>query len=577
MTSIFASMSSLLPSMVPFGSFEGMATASPIASNCRCFPGDSCYPNSSEWNLFNQTLGGKLIASVPIAAVCHYGQFDTYNEEACATLQDNWFFPETHLSSSSSAMAWMFTNNTCNPFLPDTTACTLGNYVSYAVNATTANDVKEAVIFSNLFNIRLVIRGSGHDYNGKSTGAGALAVWTHHMTSLSLIESYTSSAYTGKAAVLGAGVSSIQAYRFSEANNGIIVAGNCPTVALAGGYSQGGGHGPLATKFGLAVDQVLEWQVVTGIGALVTASPTQNADLFWALSGGGGGTYGVVLSATVKFHPPIASTSSATLQFATPTTTEGVTAYWQSIKIFLESLPLMVDSGLQIVWTIGSGFFLVSPVTGLDVPQDTIDSLFAPTLSALTAADIPYAYASSVSTSFLTYYESAAFGANVSNANTGGRLLPRSVVQNDTDSFISVLQTIAENNYLMAGVTLDVNKTLVPGAPEISVNPYWRKTLMNAVYGTYLNYTDFEANFRSQNFITNTIGPALAALTPNGAAYLNEADFQQPDWQEAFYGANYDRLNSVKAKYDPLDRFYALGAVGSDRWSENTDGHLCKV
>ncbi|PQE24846.1 FAD linked oxidase N-terminal protein [Rutstroemia sp. NJR-2017a BVV2] len=575
MASILASMASFLPSMIPFGLYQGMATA-PIDLNCRNFPGDTSYPNEIEWNLFNETLGGKLVASVPIAAVCHSDSFEAYNADACASLQDNWFLPETHLSSSSSAMAWMFTNNSCNPFLP-ASSCTLGNYVSYAVNATTANDVREAVIFANLFNIRLVIRATGHDYNGKSTGAGALSVWTHYLKSISLDDSYESSAYTGRAVTIGAGVQSLEAYEFANANSGIIVAGNCPTVAIAGGYGQGGGHGPLATKYGLAVDQVLEWQVVTGVGALVTASPTQNSDLFWALSGGGGGTYGVVLSATVKFHPTVTSISSATLQFAPPTTSDGIASYWNSIKVFLQALPLMVDSGLQIVWTIGPGFFLVSPVTGLDVPQATIDSLFSKTLDTLTSADIPYSYASTVSTSFLTYYKSAAFGANVSNYNTGGRLIPRSVVQNSSDSFISVLQTVVDNGYLMAGVTLDVNKTVVPGAPEISINPYWRKTLMNAVYGKAINYTNFATNFQNQDFITNTITPALAALTPNGAAYLNEADFQQPNWQEVFYGANYDRLNSIKAKYDPLDRFYALGAVGSDRWTEKTDGRLCRV
>ncbi|PQE19415.1 FAD FMN-containing isoamyl alcohol oxidase protein [Rutstroemia sp. NJR-2017a BBW] len=540
-----------------------MATA-PVALNCRNFPGDTAFPDASEWNLFNETVGGKLVASVPIAAVCHNDSFEAYNSDACASLQDNWFLPETHLSSSSSAMAWMFTNNSCNPFLP-ASSCTLGNYVSYAVNATTANDVREAVIFANLFNIRLVIRATGHDYNGKSTGAGALSVWTHYLKSISLDDSYESSAYTGRAVTIGGGVQSLEAYEFADVNNGIIVAGNCPTVAIAGGYGQGGGHGPLATKF------------VTGVGALVTASPTHNSDLFWALSGGGGGTYGVVVSATVKFHPAVTSISSATLQFAPPTSSDGITSYWNSIKVFLQDLPLMVDTGLQIVWTIGPGFFLVSPVTGLDVPQPTIDSLFSKTLDTLTSAEIPYSYASTVSTSFLTYYKSASFGANVSNYNTGGRLIPRSVVQNSGDSFISVLQTVVDNGYLMAGVTLDVNKTVVPGAPEISLNPYWRKTLMNAVYGKAINYTDFAANFQNQDFITNTITPALAALTPNGAAYLNEADFQQPNWQEVFYGANYDRLHSIKAKYDPLDRFYALGAVGSDRWTERTDGRLCRV
>ncbi|KAF7886958.1 uncharacterized protein EAF02_003605 [Botrytis sinoallii] len=232
MTSIFSSMLALLPSMVPFASYEAMPTPI-IPSTCRCFPGDKCYQRLGQ---FQSKIGGKLIAPVPIAAVCHNDQFATYNAIVCATLKENWFLPETHLSSSSccSAMAWMFADNACNPFLSNTTLCALGNYVSYTVNATTADDVKEAVKFANLFNVRPVIRATGYDYNGKSTGAGALAVWTYHLTSISLTDSYESAAYTGKAAVVGSGVSSQQAYEFADANNGIIITVNYPTVAPAG-------------------------------------------------------------------------------------------------------------------------------------------------------------------------------------------------------------------------------------------------------------------------------------------------------------------------------------------------------
>ncbi|APA14566.1 hypothetical protein sscle_13g093360 [Sclerotinia sclerotiorum 1980 UF-70] len=168
---------------------------------------------------------------------------------------------------------------------------------------------------------------------------------------------------------------------------------------------------------------------------------------FW----GRRGTYGVVLSATVKFHPAVTWVSSATLQFASPTTSDGIASYWSSIKVFLQALPLMVDSGLQIVWTIAPRFFLVSPVTGLDVPQATIDILFSKTLATLEAAEIPYKYASTVSTSFLTYYESAVFGANVSNYNIGGRLIPRSVMQNSSDSFFSVFKQLLKTGILWPG------------------------------------------------------------------------------------------------------------------------------
>ena len=74
----------------------------------------------------------------------------------------------------------------------------------------------------------------------------------------------------------------------------VVVTGECPTVGLAGGYTQGGGHSALSTQFGLGADQTLEFEVVTAAGKVVTASRSENSDLFWALSGGGAGNYGVV-------------------------------------------------------------------------------------------------------------------------------------------------------------------------------------------------------------------------------------------------------------------------------------------
>lgn len=77
--------------------------------------------------------------------------------------------------------------------------------------------------------------------------------------------------------------------------------------------------------------------------------------------------------------------------------------------------------------------------------------------------------------------------------------------------------------------------------------------------------------------MTNDLVARLAALTPGGGAYLNEADFRQPDFQEVFYGGNYGALETVKNKYDPHDLFYATTAVGSEKWISHPDGRLCHV
>ncbi|KAI1806734.1 hypothetical protein F4811DRAFT_508990, partial [Daldinia bambusicola] len=266
--------------------------------HCRCFPGDHCWPSLDEWADFNKTVGGKLISTVPVASPCH-DDFPGvgYDSDKCAQIRANWEIPELHMETAHSPMSAFFANLSCDPFTPRDAHCIVGAYVPYAVNASDASDYRKTIAFAKEHNIRLVIRNTGHDYMGKSTGAGALAIWTHHIKERSIID-YVSAGYTGKAMKLGAGVSSSEAIDTAKAEGLVVVAGDLPSVGIAGGYTQGGGTSPLGTKFGLAADQVLEWEVVTGNGELLTATPTENQDLYWALSGGGGGTYGVVLSMT---------------------------------------------------------------------------------------------------------------------------------------------------------------------------------------------------------------------------------------------------------------------------------------
>lgn len=64
-------------------------------SDCKCFPGDDCWPTVEEWNDFNSTIDGKLIATVPLAAACHDSEWASYNNETCTKVQDSWLDPET--------------------------------------------------------------------------------------------------------------------------------------------------------------------------------------------------------------------------------------------------------------------------------------------------------------------------------------------------------------------------------------------------------------------------------------------------------------------------------------------------
>ncbi|KAI1395670.1 FAD binding domain protein [Hypoxylon fuscum] len=541
-------------------------------SRCRCFPGDACWPNEETWGDFNVTLDGRLVGTVPIASVCHYSMFMPYDAEACARLQLDWTNPNIHSDSSSSVMAPFFANMSCDPFTAPEAQCVIGTYVQYAVNASSAKDVQLALAFAQKNNIRLVIRNTGHDYLGKSTGAGGLAIWTHHLKDIA-IRDYVSDAYTGKALTVGAGVQVREALAAAHTEGLVVVGGDSSSVGLAGGYSQGGGHGPLASMFGLGADQVLEWEVITATGEHLTASGSNNTDLYWALSGGGGGTYGAVLSATVKAHPDV-QVAVANLTFASPDTTSK--AYYDTLKVFLGGLPNIVDNSAVCIWLLTVDAFTIQSLTAPSLTSRELQLQLQPILDTLDQGGISYEYSIKEFPTFLDSFHSMSVDPPAVGGNIGGRLIPRSLLssENSISSLTDALQFIVSQGAVISGLSVNVSRA--PAIPN-SVNPAWRAAAFSAVIGTYWNETSFEANIKDQELIRNVLIPKLADLSPHGGAYLNEADFGQPDWQYVFYGDNYDRLLAIKEKYDPYDLFYGLTAVGSEVWRSQPDGRLCNA
>ncbi|EAW15348.1 FAD-binding oxidoreductase [Aspergillus clavatus NRRL 1] len=541
-------------------------------SSCRCFPTDPCWPSPSEWSAFNSSLGGKLIATVPLGSVCHRdGPFAAYDASACSQLQDVWPLPSVHYSTPSSPMAAWFANFSCDPFLGPDSTCTVGSLVQYAVNVTDPEDVRQTLQFTRTHNIRLVIRNTGHDYLGKSTGAGAVALWMHHLKHTAYRPQYASPTYTGPALQLGAGVQGFEAMKAAHAQGKVLVTGNCPSVGVVGGYAQGGGHGQLASKFGLAADQVLEWEVMTAAGDVVTASPTLNSDLYWALSGGGGGTYAVVLSATVKVYPDL-RTSTARLAFSGKRGSSQ--HFWEVVHTFMISLLPLLDAGAAAIWLISDSTFSLAPVT---LPGGSLSQLqagLAPTLQLLQRYNLSYSYEIDEFPTFYQSYETMNPASNITEYQIGGRLISRSDLAASSRSILSALQAIVHTGAAISGVSVNVSRT---PPPRNAVNPIWRDAAISFTLGVPYSYTNRTLDLENQALVTNELVPRLAALSPGGGAYLNEGDFNQPDWQWVFYGRNYERLTAVKDKYDPEHVFYGRTAVGSERWIEQQDGHLCPV
>jgi hypothetical protein len=133
-------------------------------------------------------------------------------------------------------------------------------------------------------------RNTGHDWVGRSVGAGSLSIWTHYFKDFEYLPQYTQGEYSGRAARVGAGLESWKLYPLMDTNNMALVApAGDSTIGVYGGFMQGGGHSVMASYYGLGADQVLSLQVVTADGRFVTADPEINQDLFYALRGGGPG------------------------------------------------------------------------------------------------------------------------------------------------------------------------------------------------------------------------------------------------------------------------------------------------
>ncbi|KAK3327948.1 hypothetical protein B0T19DRAFT_178210 [Cercophora scortea] len=543
-------------------------------TSCKCFPGDACWPTERTWSALNCTVGGRLIATKPLGQACHDPK---YNSTTCQSLRDQWQAPDIHMADSASVMAPWFANQSCDPFSAQSKPCTFGNYVRYAVAVETANDVSAAIKFAKANNVRLVIRNTGHDYLGRSTGAGALSVWTHNLKKITF-KNWTDTYYQGTAVKLGAGVQGYEALAAAKAQGQVVVGGECPTVGVAGGYTQGGGHSALSTSFGLSADNTLEWEVVTADGNLVTASRTQNQDLYWALSGGGGGNYGVVISMTVKTFPDV-TVGGATLAFfsaSNPTET-----FFAGIDAFHAALPAMVGNGSMVVYYFTNTFFMISPLTAYGKTPAQVQAIMAPFKAQLDALNVTYTSGFSQATTYYDHYNQY-FGPlptgaiQVGTAQYGGRLVPLATVQHNGTALGAAARSIAGKGVTWIGVGTDVSSFGQGGIN--AVLPAWRKALISITFSTPWSFdpAQWNAMIASQEFMTNTIMPEIEAVTPNSGAYMNEADFRQPNFQQEFFGANYQTLLSIKKKYDPDFLFYAIKAVGSETWTVADDGRMCK-
>lgn len=330
---------------------------------------------------------------------------------------------------------------------------------------------------------------------------------------------------------MGAGIQGFEAYEAADKAGLQVVGGECPTVGLAGGYSQGAGHSALASRYGLGADQVLKWEVVDGEGNFVTATrDNKYSDLFWALTGGGGGTYGVVTSMTSKAHPgtPV---SGLSITFTNANISQNT--YFKAVHLYHTNLPALVDAGAMTIWTYTNTSFALSPVTGPNIPEKDLIKLLEPFTTGLKKLGIKYNLVSGQYDSYWEEFQAMQGTIPVGEQQYGGWLIPRSVVENDNDALTQAYREIVEDGGTFIGVGLNVSHK-VSGDVYNSVLPAWREAIIATSLTTPWKWNSNSLMVQEQHKMTNVFMPKLEKLAPDSGAYMNEVCTPQPYFQDQY-------------------------------------------
>ena len=157
-----------------------------------------------------------------------------------------------------------------------------------------SQDISHAVTFARERELLVAVRGGGHSWPGKSVCDGGMMIDLAHMNSVT-VDADKQRAFARGGALLGQLDSAALEY-------GLITTAGVVSHTGVGGYTLGGGFGRLNRKHGLTIDNLVSAEIITADGQVRTVSAEQDADLFWAIRGGGG-NFGVVSQFEYQLHP----------------------------------------------------------------------------------------------------------------------------------------------------------------------------------------------------------------------------------------------------------------------------------
>jgi FAD/FMN-containing dehydrogenase len=575
----------------------------PLASTAaRVRPSDSSWPNAESWEKLRQDVGGNLIKVESPLVACESAPDSAPCQAVIKNLQNPYFVGDQAGGTQTSGWIDAWTS------APS----------AYAVAVRNTADVVAAVNFARENNLRLVVKGGGHSYQGTSNAADSLLIWTRAMKNITVHDEFVTQGCTEKrapqpAVTVEAGAMWIDAYDAVTTKAARYVqGGGCATVGVAG-LIQSGGFGSFSKKFGMAAAGLLEAEVVAANGAVLIANSCKNPDLFWGIKGGGGGSLGVVTKVTLRTHelPTFFGAVIAKIKAASDAAFRRLIG--QFISFYNESL-FNPDWGESVTFRPDNSVTITMVFQGFDQrqaeniwqpffnwvsrssPELTIESL--PRIGSMPARNFWNAeyLRKNLPDMIFTDDRPGAAATHMWWAGNQGEVgfylhgyesvwLPASLLEKEEQKRLADALFAGSRHWR---VSLHSNKGLAGASPDTlaaardtAMNPAVIDAFALAIIAgggppAYPGIPGHQPDLITARKDAAEIAQAmdeLRKIVPDAGSYVSESNYFERSWQRSFWGPNYPRLLQVKAKYDPTGLFFVHHGVGSEEWSADGFSH----